>query len=369
MRVILTGGGTGGHIYPALAIAAELRNRDEAVELLYVGTAKGMESKIVPSSDIAFKSIDISGIDRSSMLKASKSMIKFPTSFFQARTIIKEFQPDIIVGTGGYVSFPVVLAGTFWGVKTIIHEQNAWPGLANRNLAKRVDRVLLTFPEAASHLPDHNLKVTGLPVRKKIMTVDKEEARQNLGLDKNLFTLVVFGGSLGAMTINQAMLDYLDYSRAEELQIVWITGERAYQEMQEELERRLDKSKMRVRLTMFPYMYNIEEALAVADLAVCRAGAGTVCELSILGLPAILVPYPYAADNHQEKNARALVDKNAALMVIDEFFDGYTLYQKVQEIRNNPQQLKQMGQNMLKEAKPNALNDIVDEIISLASSE
>ncbi|CFX62984.1 N-acetylglucosaminyltransferase, MurG [Syntrophomonas zehnderi OL-4] len=368
MRVILTGGGTGGHIYPALAIAAELRQRDQDVELLYVGTAKGLESRIVPDSDIAFKSIDISGIDRSSMLKASKSMIKFPASFFQARTIIKEFQPDIIVGTGGYVSFPIVLAGTFFDVKTIIHEQNAFPGLANRNLAKRVDRVLLTFAEAASYLPAHNLKVTGLPVRKKIMTVDKEKARINLGLNKNLFTMVAFGGSLGAMTINRAMLDYLDLSRNEELQIVWITGESAYEEIQAELERRFDRSKMRVRLTMFPYMYNIEEALAVADLAVCRAGAGTVCELSILGLPAILVPYPYAADNHQEKNARALVDKNAALMVIDEFFDGYTLYQKIQELKNNPQLLNQMGKNIHKEAKPDALNAIVDEIISLASS-
>lgn len=369
MRVILSGGGTGGHIYPALAIASELKQRVADVEILYVGTAKGMESKIVPASGITFKTIDISGIDRSSMLKASKSMIKFPASFFQARTIIKEFQPDVIVGTGGYVSFPIVLAGTFFGVKTIIHEQNAIPGLANRNLAKRVDRVLLTFEEASQNLPAQKTRVTGLPVRQEIMSVDRGQARKNLGLDEKTFTLLAFGGSLGAMSINRAMLDYIDRSRDETLQIIWITGQSSYQSMQDELDRRFDRNKMRCHLSMLPYMYNMQEALAAADLAVCRAGAGTVCELQALGLPAILVPYPFATDNHQEKNARALVDKNAACMVIDEFLDGYTLYQKVQELRNKPQQLKQMGQNMQKEAKPHALKDIVDEIIGLVNSE
>ncbi len=367
MRIILSGGGTGGHIYPALAIASELKHRDPAVEILYVGTKKGLESKIVPASGITFKTIDVSGIDRTSMLKASKSLIKFPTSFFEARSIIKEFQPDIIIGTGGYVSFPIVLAGTFLGIKTIIHEQNAMPGLANRNLAKRVDRILLTFEEAKQHLSGQNTKVTGLPVRKEILTVNRESARKNMGLDKQIFTLLAFGGSLGAMTINRAMLDFIERSRADAIQIIWITGQSAYQEMQEELEKGLDLSKMSCRVSLYPYLYNMEEALAAADLAVCRAGASTVCELEALGLPAILIPYPYAADNHQEKNARALVDKNAALLVIDEFLDGYTLYEKVQELRKKPEQLQQMGQNMLKESKPQALKEIVDEIIGLVN--
>jgi len=368
VRIILSGGGTGGHIYPALAIASELKQRLPDVELLYIGTERGLESKIVPARGITFNTIDVSGIDRSSMLKASKSMIKFPASFFQARSIIKEFQPDIIVGTGGYVSFPIVLAGTFFGIKTIIHEQNAFPGLANRNLAKRVDRVLLTFEEANQYLSGNNIKVTGLPVRKEIMTANRATAKKNLGLDDKRFTLLAFGGSLGAMSINRAMLDFIDRSRDEALQIIWLTGQSAFEAMQAELEKRLDLKKMRCKLSMLPYLYTMEDALAAADLAVSRAGASTVCELEVLGLPAILVPYPYAADNHQEKNARALVEKNAALMVIDEFLDGYTLYQKVQELKNRPEQLHAMGQNMRKEAKPDALKEIVDEILGLVNS-
>lgn len=368
MKIIISGGGTGGHIYPALAIAGELRERLPEVQLLYVGTPAGMESRIVPEAGIAYQSLDVSGINRTSMLKAGKSVVKFPNSFFQARKIIKEFNPDIIVGTGGYVSFPIVLAGTFMGVKTAIHEQNAYPGLANRNLAKRVDRILLTFPEAGQYLnTDKNkIKITGLPVRKEMMRVDKQQARRTLGLDTDLLTLLAFGGSLGAKTINDAMLDFIDRSRHQGLQIIWITGETAYEQMQEKLAEKFDLKTIRPRITVFPYLNNMEQAIGAADLAVCRAGASTVSELEVVGLPAILVPYPFAADNHQEKNARALTVKNAAYLVIDEFFDGNELNKKVQELLKQPEKLKIMGQNMLKEAKPNALKEIVDEILKLA---
>jgi len=366
MKIILSGGGTGGHIYPALAIAGELKERLPGIQLLYVGTPAGMESRIVPEAGLAYTSLDVSGIDRTSMLKASKSIVKFPNSFFQARNIIKDFEPDIIVGTGGYVSFPIVLAGTFMGIKTIIHEQNAYPGLANRNLAKRVDRILLTFPEARQYVDSVNIKVTGLPVRKQMMHTDKQQARQSLGLDQKLFTILAFGGSLGAKTINNALLDFIDRSRGEKLQIIWITGEAAFEEIREKLAEKFDLKTIRPQITLLPYMNNMEQAMGAADLAVCRAGASTVSELEVIGLPAILVPFPFAADNHQEKNARALVDKNAAYLVIDEFFDGTELYKKIQEIQKQPEKLRIMGQNMLKEAKPNALKEIADEILKLA---
>lgn len=366
MKIILSGGGTGGHIYPALAIAGEIKQRLAEVQLLYVGTPSGMESKIVPAAAIAYTALDVSGIDRTSMLKASKSIVKFPGSFFQARNIIKEFNPDIIVGTGGYVSFPIVLAGTFMGIKTVIHEQNAYPGLANRNLANRVDRILLTFPEAGQYLDGKNIKVTGLPVRQEMMHTDKIQSRRLLGLDANVFTILAFGGSLGARTINNAMLDFIDLSRNQLLQIIWITGESAYEQMQEEVNRRFDLHTLRPQIKMLPYLNQMEQAMGAADLAICRAGASTVSELEIVGLPAILVPYPFAADNHQEKNARALADKNAAYLVIDEFFDGAEMNKKVQELLKQPEKLKIMGQNMLKEAKPDALKEIVDEILKLA---
>lgn len=363
MKVILTGGGTGGHIYPALAIASELRSRIPDVQLLYVGTTKGLESKIVPRSGMPFKTVDITGIDRSSMLKSGKTLLKFPASFLQAREIIKDFEPDIIIGTGGYVSFPVVFSGTFMDVRTVIHEQNAIPGLANRNLAKRVDRVLLTFPEAGQYLNGSNIRITGLPVRKEILTMHREGKASEPG--RNLFTLLAFGGSLGSTSINQAMIPVIDRYRNTELNFIWITGESGYEEMKISLEKRVDVRSLKCGLEMVPYKYDMEKALAAAHLAVCRAGASTVCELELLGLPAVFVPYPYAAENHQEKNARALVEKGAAEMIIDEFLDGDSLYKIVERLRRDPNRLQEMGQNMFKEARPNALNDIVDEILSL----
>ncbi len=363
MKIILTGGGTGGHIYPALAIASELRSRIPDVKLLYVGTTKGLENKIIPRCGIPFKTVDITGIDRSSMLKSGKTLLRFPASFLQAREIIKEFEPDIIIGTGGYVSFPVVFSGTFMDVRTVIHEQNAIPGLANRNLAKRVDRVLLTFPEAGQYLNGSNMKTTGLPVRKEILAMYQEGKGSRSG--RNLFTLLAFGGSLGSASINQAMVPVIERYRNTEMNIIWITGESGYEEMQTSLEKRVDVKSLKCGLEMVPYKHDMEKALAAAHLAVCRAGASTVCELEMLGLPAVFVPFPYAAENHQEKNARALVEKGAAEMVIDEFLDGDSLYKIVERLRKDPTRLQAMGQNMLKEARPNALKDIVDEILSL----
>lgn len=363
MKIILTGGGTGGHIYPALAIATELKTRLPDIDLLYVGTARGLESKIVPRSGIPFQTVDITGIDRSSMLKSGKTLLKFPGSFLQAREIIKNFKPDIIVGTGGYVSFPVVFSGTFMDVKTIIHEQNAIPGLANRNLAKRVDSVLLTFPEAGQYLNAKKMKVTGLPVRPQILAMHEKIIKSRS--TKMRFTLLAFGGSLGSQSINQAMIPLIDRCRNIDMNFIWITGESSYEEMNRALNSRLDIKTMKCGLEMIPYKYDMEEALAAATLAVCRAGASTVCELELLGLPAILVPYPYAAENHQEKNARALVAKGAAEMVIDEFLDGDSLYKIVERLRNDQPKLVEMGNNMLMESRPNALSEIVDEILSI----
>jgi UDP-N-acetylglucosamine--N-acetylmuramyl-(pentapeptide) pyrophosphoryl-undecaprenol N-acetylglucosamine transferase len=358
MRIIISGGGTGGHIYPALAIAQEIRDRRPDAAILYVGTKGGMESTIVPRAGFDFQTIDISGINRSSLIKASSSLSKLPRSFFQGWEVVRKFKPDIAIGTGGYVSFPVVLAATFLDCKTYIHEQNALPGLANRSLARRVDCVMLTFPEAETRLKGRSIKVTGLPVRKDILTVNPRSARQQLQLMEGKFTLLVFGGSRGAHSINRAMLDALERLQKEDIQIIWLTGAGDYEEI------KVNTESSRCHLQLLPYMDNINLALASADLALCRAGASTLCELAIVGLPAILVPYPYAAENHQEMNARALVNKNAATMVIDEFLDGDTLYQRVSELKADQARLKAMSGNMRREARPDALRDIVDVVLS-----
>ncbi len=365
MKVIISGGGTGGHIYPALAIAQGLQQRIPEVDILYVGTAEGMESDIVPRSGLRFASVDIKGINRSSLLRASRDLAKFPLSIFQGFNIIKEFQPDIVVGTGGYVSFPVVLASTFMpSCRTFIHEQNALPGLANRKLAPRVDCVMLTFPEAKTYLKAKDVKVTGLPVRKEIMEASKSKRKTSMQYDNTRFTIFAFGGSRGAQSINEAMVELVLRYQHESLQVIWITGDKNFSGVQEMLEARVDIGAMKLRLHLRAYMYNIEEAFMAADLVVCRAGASALSELCMLGLPAILVPYPYAADNHQEHNARALQSKKAAELVIDEFLDGDTLYKKVESLRNDPLKLEQMAQNLLKEAKPDALDEILDTILS-----
>lgn len=361
MRAIITGGGTGGHIYPALAIADELRRRINNIDILYVGS-NGMESRIVPEAGYEFTAIDVSGIDRSSMLKAGQSLVKFPYSFFQAKDIIKHFSPSFILGTGGYVSFPVVLAGTYFAPKTFIHEQNAYPGLANRHLAKRVDCTMLTFAEAAKYMQAKRIRVTGLPVRQEFFRVTPQSGRQALGLNDNWFTMIAFGGSRGAATINRAMLQAVERLQDRPMQIIWITGPDHYEELKQQVQDRLKRDCTAV-IRILPYMNNIEQAMGASHLAVCRAGASTLAELAVLGLPAILVPYPYAAENHQEKNARALVDKKAATMVIDEFLDGDTLVNTIETLRSEPDRLNTMRQQMLGEAKPNALDDIIAELI------
>ncbi len=361
MKVVISGGGTGGHIYPALAVARGIKNRLPDTDILYVGTREGLENKIVPAAGFDFTTIDISGLNRSSILKASASLAKFPKSIFQSWSIIKQFQPDMVLGTGGYVSFPVVSAGTlFPGCRTFIHEQNAFPGIANRNLAKKVDCTMINFPEAARHLKAKNIKVTGLPVRQEIMEVDKGQAMSKLGLEGNTFTLLAFGGSKGAASINRAMFQLLQGYPINDIQIIWLTGDDAYEDIVKQMG---DTTASPNKVMIKPFMNNIEDALAAADLAICRAGASTLSELAILGLPAILVPYPYAAESHQEKNARALIEKKAAEMVIDEFLDGDTLYKKLEELRKNKNGLQKMSLNMKKEARPDALNKILDIIL------
>ncbi|NLW45544.1 MAG: undecaprenyldiphospho-muramoylpentapeptide beta-N-acetylglucosaminyltransferase [Syntrophomonadaceae bacterium] len=364
MRVIMTGGGTGGHIYPALAIARGIMDRWPRAKIIFVGTREGMEKDIVPESGFEFRTISAKGLNRSSLVKAASSALKVPIGFWQARNIIKEFNPDVVVGTGGYVSYPVVLAAGIMQFKTVIHEQNALPGLANRALGKRADRIMLTFPEAAAYFPEDKTTVTGLPVRPEILTATRREAASFFALKEDRFTLVVFGGSRGAQRINRAVEGLVEQLSANGIQLIWITGEQHYATIQESIVSRGNIDNVRI----YPYLFNMELALAMADLAVCRAGAATLSELAVRGVPAILVPYPYAAENHQEKNARYLEKKGAALVIIDEFLDQQTLAAKINELLNNKFRLLRMGQIMKNEGRPRALEDILDIIEEVVES-
>lgn len=363
MRVIISGGGTGGHIYPALAIAEGLRRRTDA-EILYVGTEQGLESKVVPPRGLAFKTVDVSALDRGSVRKAARAVLGIPASLRAARRIIDGFRPDLIVGTGGYVSFPVLMAGSRAGVKTAIHEQNAIPGMANKMLAARVDLVMLTFPDAGAKLRCRRQVCTGLPVRPEILTAEAAAARQRLNIAPRVPVLLAFGGSLGAASLNQAMLEFLSLAKDEKMHILWACGKNKYEELERSV-RALPIKDARYTLQLFPYIYQMEDALAAADLAICRAGASTVSELQVLGLPAIMIPYPYAAENHQHENAMALVRQQAALLVQDDELTGDVLYRQVRQLFEQPQQLQNMSANMKRLARADALDAILELLLAL----
>lgn len=358
MRVIMAGGGTGGHIYPALAIARGIQVRWPQAEIVFAGTKEGLENTIIPETGFKLMTISAQGLDRSSLIKAAGSLLQVPLGFWQARNIIKEFKPNIVIGTGGYVSYPVVLAASIMQVKTVIHEQNAFPGLANRALAKRVDRVLLTFPGAAAHFPSEVTHHTGLPVRPEISSATRKEAADFFQLREDKFTLLVVGGSRGSLRINQATTELLKKYKDKDIQLVWVTGPQHF----EVLSKALEEEKLPGNMRVFPYLFNMEMGWAIADLAVCRAGATTLSELTVRGLPAILIPYPYAAEGHQEKNARYLEDKGAALIIVDEFLDEQTLFDKIESLRQNKFRLLRMAQIMKEEGRLRALDDILDVI-------
>ena len=359
MRLIVTGGGTGGHIYPALSIAQALQKRFPDGEILYIGTKKGLESQVVPSVGIPFRTVEIEGLNRSSRIQALRSSMAVPSALRQAWRIIHEFNPNVIVGTGGYVSFPVVLAGTFFDCRTYIHEQNAFPGLTNRLLSKRVDATLLTFPEARVWLKGRRIIETGLPVRSEFLQIDRYAARKELNLHPDFFTLLVFGGSLGAQSINRTVQQLMDRYINDPIQVIWITGKGHHESIAETL-----SAEMKNKVQIYPYFLAMEKAMAAADLVICRSGAGTLSELAIVGLPAVLIPYPLATGDHQMYNARAFEQKQAAVVISDAALSVDELHQAIEEIRNRPERLSQMRENMSSLARPDAIDGILREITS-----
>lgn len=361
MRVLVTGGGTGGHIYPALAIARGIREKYPGAEILYVGTARGMEADIVPKEGFAFETVTVEGLPRKITPRAIITFGKLMKGTGQAFSVIKRFSPDVVIGTGGYVCGPVMLAAALKKIPTLIHEQNAYPGITNRLLARVVSRVMVTFPESIGYFPKNaRISVTGLPVRPAIFAARRETGLDHFGLAGDKLTLLVFGGSRGARTINKAMTAAVkDLATRPGLQILHVTGTLGHEETLAELKAAgisLDKSG---NLIVKPYLYNMEDALAAADLVVCRAGAATLAEITVLGLPAILIPYPYAAENHQEYNARALAERGAALLIRDSELTGLSLLQAVANLLDDRPALDRMAAASKALGRPQALAEIL----------
>ena len=367
MRVIVTGGGTGGHIYPAMAIVKRLEKSVNDISILYVGTRDGMESRLVPENGIEFKGISGKGLSKQIGLETLKSLGINLRALWETKQVIKDFRPDLILGTGGYVSGPVVLTAAIFGIPTLLHEQNVYPGKTNRFLARMVKKVMLSFPESEKYFnPSNKTEVVGLPVREDIGKIGRKAAAAEFNLDPQKRTLLVTGGSRGALSINKAMIQILlQLDRYPDIQVIWATGSATYQTIVAELEAKgidLNRGNYYIR----DYINNIPEALGCSDLCICRAGAVTLAELSAAGLASILIPYPHAADNHQEYNARVLEDKGAAKVIIDKELDGFTLGDEVIKLLLNPFVLEEMSAKAKEIFQPGALDRIVNVCLKTA---
>jgi len=362
---MITGGGTGGHVYPALSIADEIIRRHPNAEILFVGTKRGLESDVVPKAGYEFRSIRVDYFRKKLTVKNIKSASEVLKGFADANRIINDFIPDVIVGTGGYVCGPLVLMGNIKGVKTIIHEQNAIPGKTVKILSKFVDRVLTSFEESHKYFKNkEKLLVTGNPVRHEFTVMDKKVSRDNIAINRNAKMIFSVGGSGGALKVNKIMLNLFEkYNGDDSVQLHHVTGQRYYDPFIEEIR---DKGVvLQDNIKVHKYIHNIGDYMAASDLMITRSGALTLTEISTIGVPAILIPSPNVAHNHQEINARVFEKSGAAILVKENNLDVNKLENIISEHLNNEQLLEQMKRNSLGLSKPNAVGLICDEIEKL----
>jgi UDP-N-acetylglucosamine--N-acetylmuramyl-(pentapeptide) pyrophosphoryl-undecaprenol N-acetylglucosamine transferase len=351
MRIIITGGGTGGHLFPALALIEAFKDRDPANEILLVGTRKGLEARLGAESGYTLRTIEAVSLKGKSFWGKVRGLMALPQSLFQSWRVIRSFGPDIVLGVGGYASGPVVLVAWAMGYRTAIHEQNAFPGLSNRILGRVVDRAFISFAESNRHFPRQKSILTGNPIRRRMR---REGIVRQRGPDAK-FTLFIFGGSQGAHRLNLAITEALRHLQdcKARLQFIHQTGDKDYPEVLETYRREGFAAEVQ------PFIHDMDRAYAAADLVLCRAGASTLFELMAMGKPAILVPYPYAANDHQTLNARALVDAGAALMVTNGDLNGDRLSAMLGQLCEDPARLRKMGERALALAKPAAAETIV----------
>ena len=373
MKIIFAGGGTAGHINPALAIAGYVREKQPDAEILYIGCKGGMEERLVPQAGYEFNGIIVQGFRRKLTPKGIAENIvtvkKAISAEIDAKTIIKEFKPDICVGTGGYVSGPVLRAAAKLGIPTIIHEQNAFPGITNKMLAKKADRVTLAMPAAKKHFKGKFRFVeTGNPVRGEILTADRESARKELGLDERP-VILSFGGSLGARIINESLADIIARSAKDgKYQHIHAYGQ--YGKWFPDLlrEKGVDPDSAE-NLDIREYINNMPVCLAAADVVVARAGAITLSEIQVKGKPSVLIPSPNVAENHQYHNAMSLVEKNAAVMIEEKDLTPEKLTEAIDQLASDPEKLKEYSQNAKKMAVDDAAKRIYSVMIEVLSKQ
>ncbi len=357
MKIVVSGGGTGGHIYPALALIREIQKEDKDAEFLYIGTEKGLESKIVVRENIPFKSIHITGFQRKLSFENVKTIIRFLKGVQDSKRLLKEFKADVVIGTGGYVCGPVVYAAAKLGIPTIIHEQNSVPGLTNKFLSKYVDRIAICFEEAGKFFPEDKVVLTGNPRASEVLGHDGVKGKLANGLKINMPVVLIVGGSRGAKPINEAVLKSLTILGEKPYQVLYVTGDVHYEEVQKEVALLGNPENVIIK----PFIHNIPEILAGTDLTVARAGATTLAELTSLGIPSILIPSPYVTNNHQEKNARALSDHGAAQLLLENELTGKKLIEQIDQILLDEKKLFEMK----KAAKELGIPDAAKRLFNL----
>ncbi|MDR9417834.1 undecaprenyldiphospho-muramoylpentapeptide beta-N-acetylglucosaminyltransferase [Gracilimonas sp.] len=362
-RILLAAGGTGGHVYPAIAIADALREENPDSEILFVGTKNHMEWKAVPKAGYNILNVWISGFHRRFTFKNALFPVKLITSLFQSLKILSDFKPNVVVSCGGYVAGPVGWVAGKKGIPVVIQEQNSFPGVTNRLLAKFAVKIFTAFKEADQYLPKEKTQVTGNPTRSSLKDADREQALESFGFSEDKQVLLVMGGSGGAKTINEAMKANIENLHDEAgLQIIWQCGPRYYDELSTEI----DEQKLE-NLRLLAYLDNMAEAYAVADLVISRAGASSCSELMLTGKPSILVPSPNVAGDHQTQNAKAMVNAGASKMLEDSTMKE-TMSELVEQLIHDQENLKRMNQAALNLAKPDAAKLIAKEILEIAKS-
>ncbi|MGI6734446.1 MAG: undecaprenyldiphospho-muramoylpentapeptide beta-N-acetylglucosaminyltransferase [Anaerovoracaceae bacterium] len=343
MKVIIAGGGTGGHIYPAIAIADKIKRKKPGCSILFVGTEKGMERKLVPESGYEIRFITASGVNRKNPLKNVIALRDFIRGSKQVKQILQDYQPDLVIGTGGYVCAPVIRMASKKGIRTFIHEQNAFPGLTNRMLEKYVEKVFISFPESKEYFKQkQKLVVTGNPVRREFVVSGIFDYRKKLQIEPGEFLVLSFGGSRGAAKINDTILELADAIRmVPGAKLVHITGNPYYESFCRRLHEKRITEEDGVRV--LPYTNCMHEYMFASDLVICRSGAITAAELTACGKPAILIPSPNVTANHQYFNAKAIADKGGAVLIEEKDLTPEKLKSVVMHLMNNKEALNAMA--------------------------
>lgn len=360
INVLLSGGGTGGHIYPAIAIANEIKRRYPNANFLFVGANDRMEMEKIPESGYEIKGLWISGIQRSLSLKNLSFPFKLLSSLWNARKIIKSFSPNIVIGTGGFASGPTLFMSNRRGIPTLIQEQNSYPGITNKLLSKKADKICVAYDNLERFFPANKMIKTGNPVRQDLLEIksNDEESAKYFNIDTSKKTLLILGGSLGARMINKHIESQIHWLEKMDIQVLWQTGKLYYNEYKKYDELR--------GVQTHAFLNRMDIAYAVADFIISRAGAGSISELCIVGKPTIFIPSPNVAENHQKKNAQALVDNNAAIMIEESKLEVFQ--DEFKGLVENVDKQKSLSANIKKMALPNATKTIVDEIEKMINS-